>query len=101
MDTMSKKSAEPDDPMGLVGVTMPPVDEQVFADMAESLADEYLRMGYSKDQVLEMFRNPFYRMTHAIWQTWGEQKTKTLVGRLAQRYEMLRVNKERHDAPGT
>ncbi len=88
-DTTVKKTAEPDDPMALVGVAMPagPEGDEAMATMAESLADEFLRMAYSPEQVMQMFRDPFFRMTHAIWQAWGEEKVRGVVNTVARRWQ--------------
>ncbi len=90
-DQTLEKCVEPDDPMALVGVAMPegPDGDEAMAAMAESLADEFLRMGYSTEQVMQMFRDPFYQMTHAIWQAWGDEPVRRIVHGLARRYEGL------------
>ncbi len=90
-DQTQSKSAEPDDPMALMGVAMPtgPDGNEAMAAMAESLADEFLRMGYSSEQVMQMFRDPFYRTTHAIWRAWGEERVRAVVLPLARRYERV------------
>jgi hypothetical protein len=90
-DRTQSKRAEPDDPMALTGVAMPtgPDDDEAMAAMTESLADEFLRMGHSPEQVMQMFRDPFYRMTHAIWRVWGEESVRGAVHKLARRYEGL------------
>ena len=90
-DQTQSKRAEPDDPMALMGVAMPtgPDGNEAMAAMAESLADEFLRMGYSSEQVMQMFRDPFYRITHAIWRAWGEERVRAVVLPLARRYERV------------
>ncbi|MCP5114340.1 MAG: hypothetical protein GY953_26210 [bacterium] len=90
-DKAVKKPAEPDDPMALMGVAMPtgPEGDEAMATMAESLADEFLRMGYSQQQVMQMFRDPFFRMTHAIWRAWGEEKVRAVVKSVARRWQSL------------
>ncbi len=89
-DTAFKKPAEPDDPMALMGVAMPtgPNGDEAMATMAESLADEFLRMGYSQEQVMQMFRDPFFRMTHAIWRAWGEERVRAVVNTVARRWQI-------------
>ncbi len=88
-DTTVKKRAEPDDPMELMGVAMPtdPDGDEAMAVMAESLADEFLRIGYSQEQVMQMFRDPFFRMTHEIWRVWGEEKVRAVVNTVARRWQ--------------
>ncbi len=87
--TDTKKRAEPDDPMALVGVAMPtgPGGDAALEEMATALADEFLRIGYSTEQVMQMFRNPFFRTTHAVWRAWGEERVRAVVNTIAARYK--------------
>ncbi len=92
-DTTLRKRAEPQDPMALVGIAMPagPEGEAARAVMVESLADEFLRIGHSQEQVMQMFRDPFFRMTHEIWRVWGEEKVRAVVNTVARRWQRLAV----------
>lgn len=65
------KSAEPDDPMELVGVPVP-VDEATFDEMARCLIEEYVRDGWTDERLLRLFRSPFYAGLHVIWVRRGE-----------------------------
>ena len=76
---MAKKEFEPEDPMERVGVTIPGSDPEV---MAECLVEEYFRMGYDEEAIWDLFRNPFYRATHLIYQQRGEAYVKALIGEI-------------------
>lgn len=65
------KTAEPDDPLELVGVPVP-VDEATFDEMARTLIEEYVRDGWSDARLLALFRSPFYAGLHVAWRRRGE-----------------------------
>lgn len=52
-----------DDPMEIVGHAIPDVDER---EMVLAVIDEYIRMGYGREDLWRLFSDPFYRMTHAV-----------------------------------
>jgi hypothetical protein len=65
------KTAEPDDPLELVGVPLP-VDEATFDEMARTLIEEYVRDGWSDARLLTLFRSSFYAGLHVVWRRRGE-----------------------------
>lgn len=67
----ASKTAEPDDPLELVGVPVP-VDEATFDEMARCLVEEYVRDGWSDARLLALFRSSFYAGLHVIWRRRGE-----------------------------
>jgi hypothetical protein len=70
---------DPEDPMQLVGVGLPTGDLDSVVDMAECFVEEFLRLGHPQDQVLEMFRNPFYRAAHGAYEALGEERIASIV----------------------
>ena len=75
---------EPDDPHVLVGVLFPG-NEQATREMAAAFADEFAQLGFSRDQILGLYRRAFYAGAHAALQVLGEQE----IGRIVD--ESLRV----------
>ena len=69
---------EPDDPNMLVGVVLPG-DEQSIRNMATVFADEYARLGYDEEKLLNLFSQPFYSGAFAAWKVLGESEIRTLV----------------------
>ncbi len=71
---------EPDDedPMELVGVELEATEENTL-DMVACFAEEYARSGYSSEQILELFRNPFYAPAYGALQLVGERKVRELI----------------------
>ena len=72
---------EPDaaDPMELVGVGLPVPDDQAMRDMAECFVEEFVRLGHTADELMSMFRNPFYRGVHRAYQALGEAHVGELI----------------------
>lgn len=57
--------------------------------MAETFAWEFLRMGFSPDAVLALFKNPFYRAPNHIYRARGEAWVAALIRRIANGGEEL------------
>lgn len=72
---------EPDleDPMELVGVRLPVPDDTALKEMAECFAEEFFRMGHSVEQVLALFKNPFYGGPHKAYLNLGEEWTCKMI----------------------
>ena len=54
---------DPADPQMLVGVLLPSGPE-AMREMAYVFAEEFARMGYGREQILRLFRSPFYGGAH-------------------------------------
>ncbi len=80
---MAKKQFEQGDPMEIVGVSLPEGD---IDDMAECLVEDYIRNGWDDESLLRLFRDPFYRATHRIYQKKGEAYVLALTARLRQKW---------------
>ncbi len=60
--------------MELVGVRLPVQDDTALKDMADCFAEEFIRMGHSVEEVLALFKNPFYAGPHAAYSNLGEER---------------------------
>lgn len=67
-----RKEAEAEDPMGLVGVALGEICEAEWIEMADCFIEEFARLGWTREQVLRMFRTPSYAAAHRIWRVKGE-----------------------------
>ena len=76
---MAEKEFEADDPMGLVGISVPEGEPDL---MAECLVEEYVRLGMSDSQLLAIFKNPFFAGAHALYRARGEDHLKSVIGRV-------------------
>jgi len=96
---MAAKPFEPDDPLALVGVTVP-TDDGGLDEMARCLIEEYLREGWEEDRLLALFRNPFYRTPHIIYRARGEGFVRQLIEEVRARWAGWRAVLEPKEADG-
>ena len=75
---MPYKDPDPTDPNMLVGVILP-ADAEATRDMAYVFAEEFARLGYSREQLLWLFKNPFYGGAHGAYRALGEKETLTII----------------------
>jgi hypothetical protein len=80
---MSKDEFEDDDPMELVGVALPDGDPD---ELAGAIVEEFIRMGLKDEELLGLFRDPFYAGPHAIWRGRGEEHVRGLIDRARERW---------------
>ena len=75
---MPYKDPDPSDPNVLVGVVLP-ADAESMREMAYAFAEEFVRMGYDKQQLLRVFQNPFYAGAHGAYRTLGDAEVLTII----------------------
>ena len=80
---MPKDEFEADDPMELVGVALPDGDPE---ELAGAIVEEFIRMGLSNEELLALFRDPFYAGPHAIWRSRGDEYVRGLIHRGRERW---------------
>ncbi len=69
---------EPDDPQELVGVELPG-DESVTREMAAAFADEFAQLGFTRSQILALYRKAEYGGAHRAWRLLGENEIARIV----------------------
>lgn len=79
-----------DDPQELVGVMLPGSPEAT-REMAYVFAEEFARLGHSRDQILLMFRRPFYAGAHAAYQALGAEAISQIVDECVQVWGRVRA----------
>ncbi len=66
--------------MALVGVALEEdPDDEALEEMAWSFVREYALMGWSGEQIMRLFRTPFFRGPHRILRVKGEDFVRGLV----------------------
>ena len=68
-----------EDPMELVGVRLPVEDDSATKEMAECFAEEFIRLGHSVEEVLALFKNPFYVGPHEAYRCLGEERVCEMI----------------------
>ena len=69
---------EIDDPQELVGVELPG-DSTVTLEMAAAFADEFAQLGFTKPQILALYRRAEYAGAHEAWRALGDDVVRRLV----------------------
>ena len=75
---MPYDEADPQDPMMLVGVTLPG-NPEAQREMAIPFAEEFARMGYGESQIMNLFREPFYGGANQAYRELGNHEVETIV----------------------
>jgi hypothetical protein len=88
---MPFKDPDPTDPNMLVGVLLP-ADTEATREMAYVFAEEFARMGYTREQLLWLFKNPFYGGAHGAYRTLGEEQTRSIIDECLEAWGSIRVN---------
>jgi len=81
---------DPTDPNMLVGVLLP-ADAEATRDMAYVFAEEFARLGYTREQLLSLFKNPFYGGAHGAYQQLGETEIISIIDECLAVWGQLRV----------
>ena len=76
---MRQKPLEEDDPFELKGVIVPAQDETSLREMAACFVEEFLRDGWSDEQLRAMFKNPFYRGPYLVWRQKGDAYIEAVI----------------------
>ena len=98
-DHMVSKALEPDDPFELMGVILPAQDETSLREMAMCFVEEFLRDGWSDEQLRAMFKNPFYRGPYLVWREKGDAYVEAVIQEVRQRW-LPQAAKGARDAEG-
>lgn len=77
------KEVEPGDPMELVGVALPQGDVDY---MAECLVEEYVLLGWSDRQLMNLFTRPVFHATYHIYQDKGKEYVRALIQRVRDKW---------------
>jgi hypothetical protein len=68
---MAEKKFEDDDPMELTGTMCQDGDENSMDQMGFAFVEEFARMGWSRDEMITIFMDPFYRGPHTVYRAKG------------------------------
>ena len=81
---------DPTDPNMLVGVMLP-ADAAVTTEMAYVFAEEFARMGHDRQQILSLFKNPFYGGAHGAYRALGEEATVAIIDECIGAWGQVRI----------
>ncbi|GIX47156.1 MAG: hypothetical protein KatS3mg131_1367 [Candidatus Tectimicrobiota bacterium] len=92
---MHDKCPRPDDPTELVGVGIPGGD---MDEMVVGLLEEFIREGWDDEQLLQLFRNPFYRIPHRLYRLKGEAYIREVLAKLRAQWGYWEVQQPPEEA---
>jgi len=75
---MPFRDPDPTDPNILVGVVLQ-ADAEATRDMAYVFAEEFARLGHDREQILRLFKNPYYAGAHGTYRNLGEEAIAEIV----------------------
>ena len=87
---MPFRDPDPTDPNMLVGVMLP-ADTEAMRDMAYVFAEEFARLGHTREQLLGLFKNPFYGGAHGAYQALGENETLSIINECLAVWGSIRI----------
>jgi hypothetical protein len=90
------RGIEPDDPMNLHAVEVDG-DPQVMLQM---LVEDYGRMGFGLDALMNLCRQPFYQGLHGLWRRYGEEELRRRLGEILARCGVFRAVVREAPPPG-
>lgn len=90
---MPKDEAHPDDPYELVGALYPAAPGAT-EEMVRCIIEEYVRLGWTDRQLWQLFRNPFFRATHAIYRQRGEDYVREIIESVRARWGTFGAKRE-------
>jgi hypothetical protein len=88
---MPLRDPDPTDPNMLVGVMLP-ADAEATRDMAYVIAEEFARLGYTREQLISLFKNPFYGGAHGAYRAIGEEATLAIIDECLSVWRDFRVS---------
>jgi hypothetical protein len=83
----AQRGIAPDDPMQLQGVEVDG-DPQL---MLRILIEEYARMGFGIEELMNLCRQPFYQGLYGLWQVYGEAELRRYVSDILARCGVFRA----------
>ena len=88
------KDFEDDDPMELQAIEISGTDPEFQANV---LIEEFLSMGVTKLELMDLFRSRFYAGTHRLYRILGEQKIHQLIAASSSTIHSTPTSNEKKD----
>jgi len=87
---MPKDEFVDEDPMELVGMVLPG-DAGQLERMAETIVEEYVRMGWNEPRLMVLFTNPMFMATYRVYQQKGDLYVRDLIRETCAKYRIPKV----------
>ena len=89
----SSREILPDDPLAMHGVEVPGNPDL----MLRLLVEEYARIGWGLESIMQLARDPNYRAFHGLWRRHGEGELRRRVAEVLSRCGVIRVKTEERE----
>lgn len=80
---MPYDECDPEDPLEFMGMSFPAKDESTMLAMAECFVEEYLRMGWTEQDLMRVFKNPEFIGPYMVYEAKGEAFVLELIASMA------------------
>ena len=80
-----KKEFDPEDPLEMIETSA----EGDLEELEKTVVEEFISMGYSRDEIRAIFQDPFYQVPHGILLERGPIHVTMLIDRCYQEWEKL------------
>jgi len=77
----------PDDPLEMTGFEVPGDPDL----MLRLLVEEYARIGWTAEAIMQLARDPNYQAFHGLWRHFGEEELRDRVEQVLSRCGVMRV----------
>ena len=84
---MPPKGFDPQDPMELVGMVVPGEPGTLDA-MAETIVEEFVRLGWNEKRLMTLFTNPMFLAPHRVYKARGEDYVKDLIQKIRAKWSL-------------
>ena len=92
----ASRPVEAEDPLSLHASVLAGDPEK----MLQCLVEEYAWMGWSSEQILELFQNPFYPVLHELGQWFGKDELRRRLADLMQQSGVFQYQVTMHEEAG-
>lgn len=76
---MPYREPDPDDPLEYRRVAVPIESVKMLEDRVACFCEEFMKLGYGKEEIYALFTNPFYSATHELSIRLGEDRILELL----------------------
>jgi hypothetical protein len=70
-----QKPFQEDDPLEFVAASC----NGNLNEMIENIIEEYIKMGFDQKTILQLFKSPFFKLTHSVYKSKGEEYIKKAI----------------------
>lgn len=89
------RPVEPEDPL-ILNATSVAGDPDL---MIRAVVQEYAWLGWSADEIISLFRDPFFPVLHSLWQTLGDTELRNRIASFVETFGVFRFQSTMVESP--